>query len=201
MSGTASDLKLRCRCGTVHGRVRGASPRTGTHLVCYCDDCQRFATVLGAAEDVLDAHGGTDVLHISPARIELTSGTDRIACLRLTPRGIFRWYASCCNTPIGNTLPMGKVPFLSLIDACLHCDEGTLDDVIGPVRARLQGRFAVGDTAQLAIHPRAPLGMVLRAARKTLGWWLRGDQRRSPFFKDTNTPIVEPQLAPKAPSS
>ncbi len=195
-----TDLELRCRCGTLQGRIRGASRRTATRLVCYCDDCQRFATVLGVADKVLDAHGGTDVLHISPARIAITGGPDRVACLRLTPRGIFRWYAACCNTPIGNTLPTGKVPFLSLIRACLPCDAGTLDSVVGPVRARLQGRFAVGDTADLGIHPRAPLGIVILAARKTLGWWLRGDQRRSPFFKDAKTPISEPQLAPRRPS-
>ena len=195
----SNDLELRCRCGTVQGRVRGASPQTGTRLVCYCDDCQRFATVLGVADQVLDAHGGTDVLHISPARIDLTSGIDHVACLRLTPRGIYRWYAACCNTPIGNTLPTGKVPFLSLIRACLRCDEDLLDAIVGPVRARLQGRFAVGDAAHLHIHPRAPLSMVLRAARKTIGWWVRGDQRRSPFFDNATTPISDPQLAPRRP--
>jgi len=188
-----TDLELRCRCGTVHGRVRGASRRTATRLVCYCDDCQRFATVLGVADNVLDAHGGTEVLHVSPARIELTSGSDHVACLRLSPRGIFRWYADCCNTPIGNTLSTGTVPFLSLIRACLPCDARTLDEIVGPVRARLQGRFAVGDIAELRI------GVVLTAARKTIGWWLRGDQRRSPFFEDAQTPISAPQLAPRAP--
>ena len=191
-----SKLCLRCDCRSVVGEISGATHRSTTRLVCYCDDCQRFAAVLGVADRVLDEYGGTEVLHISPARVTLTQGSSEIACLRLSPRGIFRWYATCCSTPIGNTLPTAAMPFLSLIHTCVHVDNGTLYDVVGPVHSRLQGRFAIGGTPP-GVHPKIPFTAVFRAARKSLGWWVRGDGRRSPFFDGSGRPIVEPQVAPR----
>lgn len=192
-----SKLSLRCDCGSVAGDISGATRRTATRLVCYCDDCQRFAAALGVADRVLDEYGGTEVLHISPARVTFTQGDCEIACLRLSPRGIFRWYAACCKTPIGNTLPTPMVPFLSLINTCVHVESGTLGDVVGPVHSRLQGRFAIGGTPPGA-DPKIPVTAVFRAARKSLGWWLRGDGRRSPFFTRSGKPIVEPHIVPHA---
>jgi hypothetical protein len=192
-----SALRLGCDCGSVAGIVSGATPRTARRLVCYCDDCQRFAAALGVADSVLDEHGGTEVLHISPARVTFTHGHTEIECLRLSTRGIFRWYSACCNTPIGNTLPTSRLPFLSLIHTCLHVENGTLGDVVGPVQSRLQGRFAIRGMPP-DTHPAVPVAAVVLAAGKSLGWWLRGDQRRSPFFDRSGKPIVEPHIAPRA---
>src|SRR5262245_25612243 len=97
------DLAIRCDCGAVRGVARGVSGERGNRVVCYCDDCQSFAHVLERSEDTLDAHGGTEIFQMSPAQLEFTAGADRLACLRLTPKGLLRWYASCCRTPIGNT--------------------------------------------------------------------------------------------------
>ena len=60
------------------------SPGAGNHAVCYCDDCQAFAHFLGRAADILDPHGGTEIFQMSPARIALTAGTERLACMRLS---------------------------------------------------------------------------------------------------------------------
>ena len=98
------DLQLQCRCGTVRAIAHGVTPQMGNHCVCYCDDCQAFPKALGRP-DVVDANGGTDIFQLSQARLEFTHGLDRVAWLRLTPKGTARWYTSCCNTPIGNTLP------------------------------------------------------------------------------------------------
>jgi hypothetical protein len=95
--------ELRCRCGQVEGRVRNASATTVNHVVCYCDDCQAFAQQLGRA-DALDAHGGSDIVQVAPASLEFVRGTEQIAGLRLGPRGLYRFYATCCSTPLGNTL-------------------------------------------------------------------------------------------------
>jgi hypothetical protein len=64
----------------VRGRVRGASPDVGNRCICYCNDCQAFGHFIGAG-DVLDAQGGTDIYQISPARVEIEQGQDKIACL------------------------------------------------------------------------------------------------------------------------
>ncbi len=34
--------------------------------------------------------------------------------MRLTPMGLLRWYAGCCNTPIGNMVS-ARVPFIGIV--------------------------------------------------------------------------------------
>jgi hypothetical protein len=113
--------------------AHGVTPQIGNRCVCYCDDCQAFPKALGRP-DVLDANGGTDIFQLSPARIEFTHGVDLVACLRLTEKGLVRWYASCCNTPIGNTLTTGSIPFVGLI--CSFVPEA-VTGTLGPIRARI----------------------------------------------------------------
>src|SRR4029077_11390639 len=96
-------VELVCRCGEVRARVTDASPRTVNRIVCYCDDCQAFAHRIGRA-DLLDSQGGREIVQLAPATLTFLQGQQRIVGLRLTPKGLFRWYASCCNTPVGNTL-------------------------------------------------------------------------------------------------
>src|SRR5690606_7428174 len=106
------DLELRCRCGNVHGWLRDVSPRTVNRVVCYCDDCQAFLHHLGR-NDLLDAQGGTDIVQVSPASFELDRGTENVMGVRLGPKGLYRWYAGCCKTPLGNmTTP--SIPFVGI---------------------------------------------------------------------------------------
>ena len=79
--------ELRCRCGEVRGSVTNPSPRAVNRVICYCDDCQAFAHHLGRA-DLLDAHGGTDIVQVAPASLTFSHGQRRIAGLRLTPDGM-----------------------------------------------------------------------------------------------------------------
>jgi Family of unknown function (DUF6151) len=189
------DLRIRCSCGTLQGVARDVSPGAGNHAVCYCDDCQAFAHFLDRAADVLDPHGGTEIFQMSPAQIALTAGTERLACMRLSPRGLCRWYASCCNTPIGNTLATGGIPFVGLIHRCIErpSDEPLLEQSLGPVR-RVFTRFATGDAATMP--PGSPVLLsLLRFAGFALRWKLRGDHRRSVFFDPrTLTPTVTPRV-------
>jgi hypothetical protein len=39
---------------------------------------------------------------VANRRLKLTAGTDPVRCLQFSSR-VFRWYADCCRTPIGNT--------------------------------------------------------------------------------------------------
>jgi Family of unknown function (DUF6151) len=192
----ARDLPLTCRCGTVRGVAHGVSPGVGNHCVCYCDDCQAFQKFLGRAGDVLDPNGGTDIFQMSPAHLELTAGLDRIACLRFTPKGLARWYASCCNTPIGNTLATPAVPFVGLIRAFVPEPAA---DALGPIRTRVHRRFAVGDVAAIPPDRGPQWRMLLRVARMMLAWRLRGDHRRSPFFDAaTGAPLAAPRVLTEA---
>src|SRR5690348_17955313 len=104
---------LRCRCGEVRGVVTDVAPNTVNRVVCYCDDCQAFLHYLGRA-DLLDAHGGSDIVQVAPASLSFERGADRIAGLRLTPKGLHRFYATCCKMPLGNTVGPA-IPFVGKI--------------------------------------------------------------------------------------
>lgn len=191
-----ADLPVRCSCGALRAVARGVSAARGNHVVCYCDDCQSFAHFLERAEDTLDAYGGTEIFQMSPAGLEFTSGADRLACMSLSPRGMLRWYASCCRTPIGNTLPTPRIPFVGLIVRCVDRSDGrSLDEALGPILARGHARFAKSRAQLEGASDRFPLWMMARLVRLGLAARLRGDHRRSPFFgAATGAPVSAPRV-------
>lgn len=191
------DLPLRCACGALQGTASGLSARTGNRLVCHCDDCQAFAEFLGHPRTVLDPWGGTDILQTSPARVAFAQGAERLAVVRLTPRGLLRWYAACCRQPIGNTLPYPGLPFVGLIVACLHDVPGgpARDAVLGPRRGRVFVRFARGDPEAIKAEAVPLWRLVPRVTSLVLAGRLRGDHRRNPFVdRHTGTPVATPRV-------
>jgi hypothetical protein len=189
----SADVTLRCRCGEVRGRVRGVSSHVGNRCVCYCNDCQAFGHFIGAG-DVLDAQGGTDIYQISPARVEIEQGQDKIACIHLRDGGLFRWYASCCRTAIGNTLKP-SLPFVGLIHTFTdHESDGrSRTEALGPVRGTNVPEAAKGEP--LPSTRLAALAMFWRIGVMILGARLRGEQNQHPFFKaGTAEPITTPRV-------
>ena len=177
-------IEMRCRCGEVRGIVANPSPRTVNRVVCYCDDCQAFAHQLGRA-DLLNDKGGSDIVQIAPAALRFTKGQDRIAGLRLTPKGVYRWYTSCCNTPVGNTIGP-SVPFVGIFAQSF--DPPRPDDFFGAPMGAIFGKFAVGEPP--AGSTGLNLSLLLRAIGKVLGWRLGGKTWPHPFFaQDTRAPI------------
>jgi len=177
-------IELRCRCGEVRGIVADPSPRSVNRVVCYCDDCQAYAHQLGRP-DLLNEKGGSDIVQLAPAALSFTKGQDRIAGLRLSPKGLYRWYAKCCNTPVGNTmgptLPFVGIPVQSF-------DTTRPDDCFGAPVAEIFGKSAVGEPP--AGSTRFNPAMFLRAIGKVIGWRLRGKTWPHPFFaRDTRAPI------------
>jgi hypothetical protein len=167
--------------------VRGAN-----RAVCYCRDCQAFAHFLGRAADVLDERGGSDVVQILPRRLTFTRGREVLACMRLTPKGLLRWYASCCNTPVGNSLATPKWSFIGLLHSCLESDGQSLDAVFGPVRAWVNTKGARGEPKPKVVG----LGPAVRwFFSTTLRARFNGDYRRTPLFHaDTGQPVVTPRV-------
>jgi hypothetical protein len=162
----------------VVGRVKNASRRTVNRVVCYCDDCQAFLHHLGRA-DLLDAHGGTDIVQVAPAALSFDRGAERIVGLRLTPKGLYRWYAECCKTPLGNTVSTA-VPFVGIVAQAFEGPESGADAIFGKPIGAILGRYAIGSA------PRGSTGLNLplfaRAIRKVLGWKLSGQTWPHPFF-------------------
>jgi hypothetical protein len=169
-----------------------ANPRRANRGICYCKDCQAFAHFLGDAARVLDARGGSDVIQVLPKDLTFTQGIDALACMRLTPKGMVRWYASCCRTPIGNTLPTPKLSFIGLLHSCLEGPRISLDESFGPVAMWVNTKSAKGEP-----KPKDAGG------GKMLSWFLRtvlkarynGDYKLNPLFRsETGAPIVTPQI-------
>jgi hypothetical protein len=50
-----------------------------------------------------------------PDKIEVTQGIENLECLTLSPKGLLRWYAGCCNTPMFNTPRSAKVPLVAVV--------------------------------------------------------------------------------------
>ncbi len=179
-------VELVCRCGEVRARVTNASPRTVNRIVCYCDDCQAFAHQIGRA-DLLNSQGGSDIVQLAPATLTFLQGQQRIVGLRLTPKGLFRWYASCCNTPVGNTLTPA-IPFVGIVAQGFDHAAQQADEVFGPPRGAILGKYAIGTPPAGSTGLNLPL--LLRAIGKVLGWRLQGKAWPHPFFnRDKSEPI------------
>ena len=180
---------LQCRCGTLKGFVE--NPKSGNRVICYCKACQAFAHYLGRAQDVLDERGGSDVIQMLPKNIAFTQGIQVLACMRLTDKGLLRWYASCCNTPIGNTLATPKMSFIGLLHSCVEFADWPLENAFGAVRGWVNTKSAKGNP-----KPRQVVG-------PTIGWFItqvsrarfNGDYKDTPFFRvETGTPVVSPRV-------
>ena len=189
----SKEVEVRCRCGEVRGAVTNASPRTVNRVVCYCDDCQAFAHQLGRA-DLLNAQGGTDVVQVAPAALSFVRGQHRIVGLRLTPKGLFRWHTSCCNTPVGNTLGPA-IPFVGIVAQVFDAGPQRPDQVFGAPIGAILGKYAIGKAP--AGSTGINLSVLLPAIGKVLGWRLRGRTWPHPFFQPkTREPIYPLTVLP-----
>ncbi len=181
-------VPLSCRCGAVQGSV-DVAPRSSLHLVCYCDDCRAFAYALDRP-DILDENGGSEVCPTTPARLALTAGREHIRCLRLSDRGMYRWYAGCCSTPIANSLPRPGVPFVSIHRSFIAGEVSAF----GPVM-RVQARFAKGVPPRDAERS-ASLWTILKTVRFLVAARMRGEHRPNPLLINGN-PMVTPRVLTK----
>jgi hypothetical protein len=190
------DISLGCECGKVTGVAKNATPSSGTRLNCYCNDCQAFLRHLGKAETVLDPWGGTDIFQMAQAHVKIYTGADQVRCLRLTDKGLHRWYTACCNTPIGNTLGSG-MPFIGIIHAFIS-QPGERDVLLGPSRGNVWIKDAsidaLGDAPESLRKGGNPYLLLLRSIRKLIVWKLKGLDQPSPFFDNSGKPVSEPEI-------
>lgn len=189
-------LPIRCDCGGIraHADLRDHHAQ---RAVCYCRDCRMFAHFLERGDTILDAHGGTEVVQMSQARLRFETGRDRLACMRLTRRGLLRWYAGCCNTPIGNIPALRDLPYLGLIHGCIdYAATGhTPDAAVGPIACRMNAHDLTVPAREIDAHQGMPLRALIPVALRVLGWRVRGDPRRSPFFDTASAaPIADPRV-------
>ncbi len=178
---------IQCQCGTVKGEISGSGPHS--RVICYCKDCRAFARFLGDEQRTLDAQGGTEVLQLAQARIRWLAGEDQLAAMRLSPKGLVRWYCRCCRTPIGNTMAERNMCFIGLIHNCLQQDR--LDADFGAAVAQANTEGALGSPKP---QKRGIAGVILRFLFLVLRGRLSGSYRRSPFYHADGTLKVTPQV-------
>lgn len=181
---------IRCRCGTLTGYV--SHPGRARRGVCYCRDCQTYANFLNRKGGILDDMGGTDVVATLQKHVSLTRGIEALACVSLTRNGLLRWYAGCCDTPIGNTTRDFRLSYIGLVHTCLHDASGSMDSVFGPVRMRVNTKSAKG---RVQPTPFGTLAAVLGLSSSLIRARLDGSYRRTPFFDPVQgAPVVSPRI-------
>jgi len=181
---------LQCQCGTLKGFVD--DPQRANRAVCYCNDCQAFAHFLGKSDEILDELGGSEVIQVLPRNVTFTQGTEALACMRLTGKGLLRWYAGCCNTPIGNTLDNFKISFIGLVHTCLETSGRPIEDSFGPVRVWVNTKGAKGNPKPKTVGIGTTIVWFLTNVAKSR---IDGSYKQTPLFlADTGAPIVPPRV-------
>lgn len=184
-------IPLKCQCGAVKGSVELASSKTGNHVVCYCTDCQAFANHLPNSNKILDEWGGTAVYQVAPWTVRFDQGADQLRCLRLTPKGLYRWYTACCQTPVGNTVS-AKFPFVGLIHNILD-EGGETGSLIGPVMGYHKVESAISEVPEKVKAKGMPVSTYARLLWRILKWKLTASGKPNPFFYSDGRSISQPE--------
>ncbi len=180
---------FRCRCGRVAGEI--VDGRDTRLMVCYCNDCQAYAHALGKADEMLDECGGTLVLGVRPRQLQLNRGREVLCCLSLTSKGLLRWYAGCCGTPIANTMRNPRIAHVGLLHTCLSGSRSSVESSYGPVRMR---GFVKHATQPPVLKASGTFAAVLGLAASLLHARLTGSYRITPFFDSAGNPVVLPRV-------
>lgn len=178
---------IQCKCGQVAGEV--IMPTPSNRARCYCSDCRAFGHFFGPNGSVVDAQGGTEIIQVPMDHVRFSQGIEHLAAIRLSEKGMLRWYAACCQTPIGNTMADRRWSFVGLIHSCL--DAGLIERDFGARVATINTDSALGDPKprQQGLF-RSILGLV----RIALPARLSGRYRQSPFFTPAGEPLVVPRV-------
>lgn len=178
---------VQCRCGIFRARLEGHGPHN--RVICYCANCQAFARALDKSSETLDAQGGSEIVQVAQSRLRFEQGEEQLAVLRLSESGMLRWYATCCSTPIGNTMLNPRMPFIGLVHTCL--DPARMDTDFGTEVAVVNVGSALGEPKPRA---RGFLGVCLRLVRMLAGSLFRGSWRGSPLFDESGKPRITPRV-------
>ena len=177
-------LPLGCACGAVTGQLLNATADNGNYAVCYCDDCQAFARSTGGAA-VMNDRGGTAIYQTTPSQVRISDPGHHLRAIRLTPKGLLRWYTDCCRTPVGNLMAAPRSPFVGLIHTFFAGDTDVLTREFGAPVALIQGRFAIGGCPE-GVHPTASPAVIFRSIA-FVGRGLWGGKHQPSAFIDAAT--------------
>lgn len=183
---------IQCDCGQLKARIKNFPKETPGRLGCYCDDCQSYLIEIKRT-DILDTAGCTEIIPVYPANIEIISGADTLTCLMLSAKGMFRWRASCCNSPIANV--RAQFPWAGVMSSTLKGENRTMAQHTFPsIRSRIMGKFAKSQPVD-GTPQSFDLKSMFAVAPFLFKGFLFSKYKPSPFFKSDNcTPIVTPRI-------
>lgn len=187
-------VALSCTCGAVNGEARSIVPANSSRVICSCRDCQTFAHFLGRPQDIIDQYGGTDIFQLTPSQIVISKGREHIRCMRLSDKGMMRFYTECCRTPMGNTLASAKVAFVGVPHNFMKHGARTRDQDLGPVLSRVNvhspKEFSGSDG--FAVNSMLP---IFRILRMMIFGWFKKKYQPSPYFDlGTGKPVARPTV-------
>lgn len=185
-------MRVQCECGKFKAEILTFPDNTPGRCVCYCDDCQTYLHSIGR-DDLMDAAGGAEIIPVYPENFKIVEGADQLKCTRLSPKGLYRWWTGCCRTPVGNM--MAGFPWIGMSDLIFNSkDRSTLERSLGPIKSRINGKFARGERPDGTSEKTGfkDLVVILPFVLKGL---FQKKSKNSPFFKeDGKTPVVEPEV-------
>lgn len=177
-----ADVGFSCDCGAVSGTVKEVAPARVCHLICYCADCRAFARHLGQASK-LEPGGGSALVQVAPSSIEIAQGVEHIACLRMSDKGLYRWYARCCKTPIANTVGSPNIPLAGM---WRHSFDSV--EAFGPVTTLGFTKMGLPGGPK---RDKGLLKMLGGLLKRMVAGYLAGTARVSPFFGQDRAPVAE----------
>ncbi|WP_298847416.1 DUF6151 family protein [uncultured Ruegeria sp.] len=179
-------LAFSCTCGQLTGHISDRGVRLGTHVECFCHDCRAAQLYFGQPDP---APGPVDIFQMAPDEIEIDSGEQFLSAMKLSPKGMLRWYASCCNAPLATTPPKPNLPFAGFIADRITGDVSAL----GPITTR--GFVPQPNSKQK--HEKVRFA-VFGLLRRALGSRLSGRWKNTPFFDhETGKATVTPNVISK----
>jgi len=99
-----------------------------------------------------DSSGGAEFVAARAEHVAFEDGTEHLACLSLSEKGLLRWYAACCKTPIANTTRDWKFSYVGLIHTCLMADPESFDRSFPKVQMRVNTRSAKQSTPGMLVQ-------------------------------------------------
>ena len=183
-------MEIQCDCGKFRAELTQFPKNTPGRLICYCDDCQAFLNYLKRS-DLLDANGGTEIIPAYPSDIKIIAGKELVKCVRLHSQGMYRFFASCCMTPIANTDPTR--PWAGINRRMyVNKDASQLDRELGPVKSSIMGKYAKG-TPPAGTPQKFDFKGLITVMPFIIKGKVLGKAKSSPFFNKGES-IVAPKI-------
>ena len=176
---------MSCACRKLTGRITSDGARLGTHAECFCHNCRAAQLYFGQPDP---APGPVEVFQIAPDEVTIDSGAEHLAAMSLSPKGMLRWYAKCCNVPLATTPRTARFPFAGFI-ALRIADRARL----GPISTRGFVPRSNGKQKHENLAP-AAIGLLRRVIKSRLS----GGWKNTPFFDpESFEPVVTPTVISK----